>query len=166
MKIKTIFVVLISLAAGTVLAHGGGKSFEKTVGDFTIDVDADVATFAAGKSAVFDLSLANAKTGQPVSFTDIAVKLSHQDHTVFSADLKTENDLASFVYTFPFGGNYVLDVSYQKDNKELATASFPFNVISGGGAETGSAGGSSTAVIAGIIGLLIGAVLVFIFKRG
>lgn len=154
-------VGLLSLA-GVVSGHGAGASFEEVVGAYAVDVGYDTPTFMEEETTAFDFALFDNATKDEVSFTDAWVVIEHENHTLFATGIKkSEFGRTTLLYTFPLSGNLSMSVRFQNNGEEIVEAVFPLLVE----AAPKPGGNSSQSIIAGIIGLLIGLAVSFIFKK-
>src|SRR5437870_5570095 len=93
---KKIFVKLFVFAFATGIlflpgfsfAHNTGASWEKVVGEYKIDIGYDPATITVNSSQHFDFNIFNSSTGQPVSFSDVWVRIFQDQQTFFASGIK------------------------------------------------------------------------------
>jgi len=162
-KAAQIFCLFFyAVAFGVVSAHGSGASFEEQSGDFLIDVGYDPAIVLSGEQVRFDFNIINTKlVGTSTQFTDVRVLLEKDSRVSFASGLhKPRFGKIGMTYVFPESGQYDLSVRFQNNGDILADASFVLNVDRGA-----SSLGGPQGIILGIVGLLLGGAIVFIFKR-
>ena len=119
------------LFTNPILAHGGGESLEKVVGEYKVDIGYDPATLEAGSRSSFDFDLILNETGERSEFSDIWLRIMKGKQTVFASGVhKPSFGNTTMVYTFAEGGEYSLDVRFQNEGGKIAEASFPLTVQS------------------------------------
>lgn len=122
---------LISGTVSPVYGHGDeGLEFEKVVGGYTVDVDADALVLQADQPVRFSFNIEAQE--QEVEFTDVWVRITPKGSfgTVFAGDIrKSELGATGMTFTFPHGGEYELSVRFQNNGERIADeASFPLVV--------------------------------------
>ena len=169
----TLFLVLSFLGTSFLftnfaLAHGGGESLEKVVGEYRIDIGYDPAIIEAARPSFFDFDLLFNETGGRSEFSDIWVRIMKGKQTVFASGVhKPSFGNTTMVYTFSEGGEYSIDVRFQNEGGKIAEASFPLTVQSTPSA-TGSGSGISFLwlVIGAAMGVVGGFFMAFAFNIG
>lgn len=155
-----LFVFVVPLYA---FAHGDEASFEKTVGEYLVDIGYSVPTPSEGESVLFDFKLQKADTEESVPFDDVWVKIESDDSK--AVVLATGIHNAEFggprlSYVFPHEGTYTISARYENKDGSITEASLPMTV-------TGAQKHTSTSanIVWGIIGLLLGAGAGYAFSK-
>ncbi len=131
--IRTLTVGALFVAALTfgqvALAHGTGASWEKVLGNLTIDVGYD-GEFVEGQSTRFDFALKDAKSGGDKKYDYVWVKVIRDHATALAVGVSRQAiGPTTLLYTFGDDGPYVLEASFRTESgDEIAAASFPFDV--------------------------------------
>ncbi len=157
----TVFIIaaLLVLCAGftarSVSAHPVGFSWEKTNGNYLMDVGYDTDVFIAGEYVRFDFALKDPATKDPRDFTQAWVRITDSDgkRTLLATGVYNQSiGPTTLLYLFAEPGPHSLEVSFRdKDGNDLAVGSFPLVVKPADG------GGSVPLQIAGAVLALIGA---------
>lgn len=128
-KIILVFILLF-LFVNQVSAHPTGYSFNKVVGARLIDIGYENDPFVANETSSFSFLLSDNKTGDPIEFSDVWVRIERGTQTVFATGIYS-SDLASptLLYTFPTEGEYKLNVRYEKEDESLAETVMPIKVV-------------------------------------
>lgn len=166
LNFKNSFLVFAGVAAAVlVFAHGGGQSLEKIVGDYKLDIGFDAEDgVKAGQSALFDFNLFTASGEKEVDFTDVWVRIMQDARIIFAGSIiKPEFGAPRMTAFFPQSGVYELTVRFQNKGEQIIETPLLLNVPEG--EKRSDTGGSSQAVVAGVIGLLAGVIISFIFKK-
>jgi len=127
-----VFVSLFSLAR----AHGTGLTFDKTVGEYNIDIDADAEELVAGQPIRFDFKLWDKDRTQQIDSDSAWVRITQDGNSqsLFAGQIgKPGFGSMGMSYAFSKPGSYELSVRFQKKGKdmldqELAEASFPLTI--------------------------------------
>jgi hypothetical protein len=129
------------LFTNPILAHGGGESLEKVVGEYKIDIGYDPAVLEGGSPAYFDFDLLLNQTGERAEFSDIWVRIMLGKQAVFASGIhKPSFGNTTMVYTFPEGGEYELNVRFQNEGEEIVETLFPITVQSASNAADSGSG--------------------------
>ena len=136
------------------MAHGLGQSFEQKVGNYVVDVGYDVLDkIEAGEAVRFDFNLWMENKIDIAEFDHVWVRITPKDSGFDFATFlyRPEFLLTGMSYKFHEAGMYELTVRFlDKEDKNLAEATFPFEVISGE-KESYFSGEMLTGIIAGLI---------------
>ena len=152
------FLITTLSMSTSVYAHVTGASFNSTSSPYVFDIGYDPVTFTAGEYERFDFILRDEKTGNPVPFDQIWVRITNDDNTLLATGLFHQTiGPTTLLYVFPAPGSYKVEPSFRDaDGNEIAVTSFPITVTSGGGV-----GGTveQYAILSGVFmaGCLIGA---------
>ncbi|OGZ44901.1 MAG: hypothetical protein A3C84_00870 [Candidatus Ryanbacteria bacterium RIFCSPHIGHO2_02_FULL_48_12] len=110
----------------TVSAHGTGKSIERVMGDYLVDIGYDPDPLRAGENSVFDFVLKSGVDKKEIPFTHVWVRLETGSGIVLAAGLKkAELGKTSLLYNFPVSGEYQLVARFQDGDKTLVEVSVP-----------------------------------------
>lgn len=171
MKKIFVFILAIFFFGSAAYAHSVGQSLEKTVGDYSVDIGYDTSPISAGEAVRFDFNLRKdgARFDAPPEFEYLWVRIAPQggEGILFAGYLANlDFALTGMTYVFPRGGTYELTVRFEKDAKTVAETSFPL-IVEAGDTQPSGAGGrlSREAIIAGLSGMLLGSLIVFLFFR-
>lgn len=127
-----LLLFLVSTPASqpsSAFAHGEGKSYEETVGNFLVDIGYNPPQPEAGSPVSFDFNLIDKTSGQPAPFTDIWVQVIKDGETILATGIhKQEIGATTLLYAFPQAGDYEVAVRYQDADKEIVQASFPLTI--------------------------------------
>ena len=135
------FLGISFLFTNFALAHGGGESLEKVVGEYRIDIGYDPAIIEAARPSVFDFDLLFNETGERSEFSDIWVRIMKGKQTVFASGVhKPSFGNTTMMYTFAEGGEYDLNVRFKNEGEEIVEASFPLAVQSASNAADSGSG--------------------------
>lgn len=156
-----------------VKANGFGMTFDKVVGDYTVNVDYDASTgIYSGSPVQFAFQLFNKDRSKQLEFNDVWVSIIPVDkgqftQPVFAGSIAGSTFPPSGVtFVFPSAGSYTLSLSYEKDNKTIAEATFPLDVQAGDIAVGQKSFFSfSSDVFKGALGVLALWLLVWIVRR-
>lgn len=130
------FICAVILSAGTkVEAHVTGASFTSTSTPYVVDIGYDPINIMTGQYARFDFVLRNEKTGNPVPFDQIWVRITHASDTLLATGLLHQSiGPTTLLYVFAEPGTYKLEPSFRDaDGNEIVAASFPVTVTSSSG---------------------------------
>lgn len=162
MRLFFVFLGIAAFLGFTPLllsAHGFGGSLEVNTGEYLVDVGYQPITPSAGAPVSYDFLLAEAKTGRPVEFESVWVRIAKGKSTVFATGIKkAELGPTTLVYTYPGGGqDYELSVRYEGPEGTLAEASFSNLQVGGSSSGGGSSAFSLGSILIGIgIGIMVG----------
>ena len=166
---KSIFIVgLFICPIFFAIAHGTGKTLEKTAGEYNIDLDYDNPELVAGESVRFNFNIWSDKdrTSAP-EWTDVWVRISPAGSPgiVYAGDVHRPSfGSAGFTFVFPRSGSYEISVRYQNNDKTLTDdVTFPLTVLEGDSVT--SSNGWLNAIIGGIVGLFLGMTLKSVFNK-
>ena len=160
--ILSILGIVLACAPFVVRAHNAGASWERSVGNYTIDVGYDPVDIVAGQSVRFDFNLwgDTAKT-KTVEFAEVWTRITQNKDTLLATGIHEQPfGPTTLLYTFVQPGDYVLEVSFRSTNgDEIAAATFPFS---------GSGGAPKVPLLFVLVVGILGVVLVYaasLFKR-
>ncbi len=116
-------------------AHLVGKSFEKQVGEYLVDVGYDMFELQPNQKTIFNFALVQ-NAGKPnweyAPFNKIFVSFRQSDREIFGKTITLSEPIPAYApFTFPSAGDYTLAVRFQKDDRLLAETTFPVPVGSG-----------------------------------
>ncbi|MBP9757334.1 MAG: hypothetical protein KBD06_01925 [Candidatus Pacebacteria bacterium] len=125
-----VLVLGVFSVSAPVFAHDTGFSYVATSTPYVVDVGYDPAIFVAGDSVRFDLVLNDERTGKPVTFDQVWVRITSADGTLLATGLyKQPFGPTTLLYTFALPGSYELQPSFRDaSGKELAVSKFPIQV--------------------------------------
>ncbi|NQV92952.1 hypothetical protein HQ403_00460 [Candidatus Kaiserbacteria bacterium] len=162
-KIILFFIGIAFVFPFIVLGHGLGASYEETVDGYKIDIGYEPETVTSESRVRFNFSISNEESNDEVMYSDVWVRINEGSQTVFASGIHhPEFDGAGLLYTFPKEGNYEISTRFQNGSESLAEVTFPLEVQSAG-EDTATSTPSLLAV--GLIGLVFGGLLSFIFMR-
>ncbi len=145
-------------------AHQTGASWEKEVDGYKVDVGYDPVNFVAGQSQRLDFNAYDVKVNIPVDFSDVWVRVSQGEQTVFASGIhKPEFGATGMMFIFPKEGNYTLSARFENSEKTFVEASFPLTVAPAEMEKSVASLTSAPLVLSGLAGLFIGAGAVWAF---
>lgn len=149
-----IFILTIFVPSAS-FAHSSGASFEKEVNGYLVDIGYDPAQFTALSPSSFDFDLIDTKSSERVDYTDVWVRINQGNQALLATGVHKQNlGGATLLHTFAEPGNYELIVRYQNNGEEIASATFPLEVLpSDEGTDPASTGYGG--ILIGVIVLLI-----------
>jgi hypothetical protein len=110
-------------------AHSSGRSFEKEVGVYLIDIGYADLALTAEKRTYFDFYLFHnddPPTWQPVDITAVEVMFRLKEEEVIADTIEVSPiEFAGNFYTVPEAGMYDLNVRFMSGTTLLAEATFP-----------------------------------------
>lgn len=167
MKYFILTTAILIFFVGTVHGHGLGQSLEKEIGDYVIDVGYDASDKVyAGEAIRFDFNLWKKNRTDVADFDHIWLRIAPKEEGILFAGFlyRPEFLLTGMSYAFAEAGQYELTVRFlDKDDKNLAEASFPIDAVS---EEAPFASLMSVGTLAGFLfGALVGAGIVFLTTR-
>jgi hypothetical protein len=134
MRNALIIVIMLAIfSPNIVLAHESEQSFEKSVGNYVVDIGYDASgEIKTGDSLTFDIKLWNADKSAEVPFGGVWAEIIGPDSKVlFAGDINPSSGRTGFSSRFLQPGNYTISIRYEKQGDaltSLADASFPLNV--------------------------------------
>lgn len=148
-------------------AHGLGQSFEQKVGNYIIDVGYDSLNKAIpdGEAVRFDFNLWAENKTDIVDFNHVWVRITPKEKGLDFAGFlyRPEFLLTGMSYKFQKAGMYELTVRFlDKEDKNLAEAIFPFEVVSG---KSNFSFNSVEVVLGAIMGLIVGAGTIHLINK-
>ena len=129
-KLLTPIFLLLALVPFFVYAHDGGRSLERQVGNYLIDIGYTPEELIAGKSAYFDFKLYE-KGSSPGSadYTQVWVRIEKDGETVFASGIANMNvGTVGMVYAFADGGEYTISARYEKGETVIVETAFALEV--------------------------------------
>ncbi len=153
MRLLFILLFLASLAT----AHLAGGE-DKTLNGYLVEFGFEPETLFAQQHSFLSFNLVNASSLQPINYSSAWIRISQGNDVVFAASnlLPTFGNVA-LTYSFPSGGNYVVDVEFKNGVSSIVRTSFEVAV-----AEERN---YSNLVLPFLLGLVIGAVALFLFLK-
>lgn len=150
--LTALFLMVGLVGVSTVLAHSFGKSIEKEVDGYLVDIGYNAQSFEAGDPVRLDLNLL--KDGDPVEFSDVWLRINKGPKTIIAGNLgRPPLGKTGITLVMPEGGDYTFNARFMNDGETIVEFSDSLSV-------SGSAGGSSQSltklIIIGIIGVLAG----------
>lgn len=126
-RFALIILLLVPLIAETAAAHSTGVSFERSAGEYVIDIGYDPSVFVTDDATRFEFLLS--KSGHAVDFDQVWVRIVRDKQTLLATGI-VHQDLGptTMLYVFKTPGNYTLEVSFRMDGEEDIVASFPITV--------------------------------------
>ncbi|MEX2008011.1 MAG: hypothetical protein WD850_00730 [Candidatus Spechtbacterales bacterium] len=129
--LMTIGTALMVLPQG-VFAHGTGASFEADVDQYRIDVGYEPEQMSVDIATLFDFLLQDRQTGEDVAFSDVWVRISQGNQTVFASGVaRPRFGTTTLTYLFPRAGSYELSVRFQNQGEAIVESTFPLTVKEG-----------------------------------
>jgi hypothetical protein len=127
--IKAYVFLALALSPVLALAHAGGPSIEKVIGDYAFDIGYSQEP-VEGELVRFDLALSPAKGGDEIAFTSAWVRIEGEGgKTVFAGPIAYgEFGRPGFSVVFPREGAHELFVRFQKGPETIAESEFPLLV--------------------------------------
>ncbi len=162
-----IFLIVFIASAIFVSAHGSGQSFEREVGEYLLDIGTSDLTIRAGQATAFDFDILQKDSRELVPFTNMWVRFEDDTKLLFAGGIsKASFGRTAVTYAFPKAGSYMLTVRFHNESETLAETSFPITVEQPLVPESGKGFSFSREFLGGgFIGLIIGAVIVFMIKK-
>ncbi len=118
-----------------VSAHNTGRSFEKQIGNYLVDIGYNVETeIVAGEPVYFDYELYQREPAPgDAAYSDVWVRISQASTTLFATGIAhMTSGQTGMMYTFDRPGTYTMSVRYERGDTTLAETSFPLEVAPGG----------------------------------
>lgn len=158
------------------LAHSDGLSFERQTGDILIDIGFGKELPVPGSTLTYSFDLFKVGANDSYTFepfTKVSVRILNEDKELIAKTLPNNGtDVPSLKYTFTEPGDYSMAVAYERAGKESVDAAFGFRVTDPSTSSTVSSASSHTltvnpltALIGGVILLLILARMIFLFRK-
>lgn len=163
----SLFLGVLFYPAIPVRAHEAGKSLEKVVGEYLVDIGYDVLDELRAKESIrFDFSLWTSDRNEEIPFTDIWLRISQNNKAVFAGGIQNPRfGLAGITYAFPDKGEYTLFIRFQNGDESLVEASFPLTVEKGNESASNASPVSKELLIGVGIGLVVGSLITFLLRR-
>lgn len=129
-KLFSWVLFLLVLLPVFAYAHDGGRSLERQIGNYLIDIGYTTEEIVAGKSVYFDFKLYEKKPApKSTDYTQVWVRIEKNGETVFASGIANMNlGTVGMVYTFADGGEYTISVRYEKRETVLVETEFPLEV--------------------------------------
>ena len=162
-----LFLGALLLIATPAHAHVTGASFTSTTTPYVVDIGYDPITFTAEESERFDFVLRDEKTGNPVPFDQVWVRITDGDNTLLATGLLNQSiGPTTLLYVFGGPGEYKLQPSFRNaDGDEIAAATFPISVAAS--SDTSFLSTYAPWLLFCVLGLIGGFLLArFVFRRG
>lgn len=127
--LSLLLVCSLIVHAVPIYAHGEGKSYEKQIGKYLLDVGYNPAEVVAGQPIYFDLRLYQKEpTPGAAEYSDVWVRISREETTLFASGLAPTTGQSGMVYTFDTPGTYTVSTRFEKGVDTLAETSFEIEV--------------------------------------
>jgi hypothetical protein len=125
-------VMVLFSAVSSVSAHTLVHVLSQYENDHAVVVNYNVDRFQTGLPIRFDFRLYTAASGTPIPFDRADITYSAYDSVKKSVSLPMSQDgNVIYSYVFPTVATYQLDVSFIKNEQEIAHANFPLLVTAG-----------------------------------
>lgn len=147
-------------------AHGLETEQSKTVGDYLIELAYVTPTITANEPLGFTFRLADIKDKKPVSFDVLSVNVKARDEKVIvSANLAEDfiEGQARLVVAFAEPGTHHFELTFIKNERDLVESIFEVSVEPPLRRERKF--DSRSLVLGGTIGVILGAIGVWLLKR-
>jgi len=161
--------IFVFALAGTGYGHGLGQTVVKTVGDYHVDLEYESLELRAQEPVRmnFNIRWVDPAHKADLIFTDVWVRIIEAntgggfDPTVFAGPISQANfGPTGMTYVFPRGGTYQVEVRFENEDKTIAESSFELTVTN-----APQPANAITAGFGGLVGLLIGALGVYVVMR-
>lgn len=140
--------------------HGFGQSYEEVVDGYQVDIAYDPPTIASGESMRLDFAIYDEKSGVPIEFSDVWLRIEKEKRTVFASGIhRPEFGPIGVLYTFPEEGIYTVSVRFQRDEEALTEVTFPLEILKGEGSSFGN------TLFLSLLSFFLGGLLAFLFVR-
>jgi hypothetical protein len=152
---KKACLIILGLVLGTVaFAHTGGFTYEKTVGEYFVDVGASKLAIVPNELVLFEYNLYPVSDPNNLANFDRVYVTISDDSGVFLSTLvhRPEGMLTTLSYEFPKPGTYQMSARFEGEQGTMAEVTFPLEV-QGSGVDAGAV--KSGAMFA-LIGLAAG----------
>gem|GEM_PF-3319803 len=142
-------------------AHGLVTTQTQTAGDYTIEFEYNtLGTIFAGDYTVYDVYLLKNGTKEPINYNSAFMRIEKKNGpAVMAGNLAQSSDIAGFASmsgTLADAGRYTATVYFYKDQKNIGTAKFDFNVANPSTYFAPVAGKSNNKYLLAFEGILIG----------
>ena len=131
---RIILAGVVVLIPSITAAHGPVTTQQATVNSYLIEFEYNtIGNIAAGDFTTYDVRIENPKTLETIPFDSAFIRIDKKDGPVILAGNLAQAQLisgngASMSGIMPDPGVYTADVSFSKDQNELADAKFTFTV--------------------------------------
>lgn len=117
-------VFLVLGGGGLASAHTTGASFEKTEGEYVVDVGYDPAQVRGGGRLILDFNIH--KNGDPVAFDYVWVRLTAEDETLLATGIaRAEIGPTTLLYSVPADiDQLAISVRFDEDQDSLIASEF------------------------------------------
>ncbi len=112
-------------------AHGTGRSVEKQVGDYLLDIGYNTETIVTSKPVYFDFKLyQRGPSPGSAPFDDVWVRVAEGTTTLFASGIAyMSSGETGMIYTFDRAGTYTMSVRYERGETALAETTFALDVV-------------------------------------
>jgi hypothetical protein len=128
----TLFGLLLVFFAfglpGPSLAHLAGGE-DKPIDGYVVDFGYDPEQPRAHEQTLLAFHLRNAETLESADYTHVWVRVVHDGQILSAVNVVQDDAGTNYLYTFPEGGEYTLDVEFRHDEDVLAVTEFILTVI-------------------------------------
>lgn len=107
-------------------AHADGRSVEKQVGKYLLDIGYNTDPIVAGESTYFDFKLyEKVPTPGVADFTDVWVRIEKEKQTLFATGVShMPVGATGMLYTFAEEGTHAVSARYERNGETLAETTF------------------------------------------
>jgi hypothetical protein len=164
---KALPALLFLLCTGVASAHVTGTSYEQVIGEnrqYKVDIGYDPDRVMAGERVVFDFNIKDAKTLQSVAFDDVWVRIIHNKQTLLATGLEhMAIGPTTLLYVVPENveGEITVSMRFEEGDTSIAETEFSIPIEP----PANAADRYKLSFMAGSIGLLIGAGIMYAFLR-
>ncbi len=126
----SVCVLFFILSASSVYAHSDGLSFEKTIGDYFIDIGYTQPFEKQPITFVFEIRAS--RDASDIDFDNVWLRVRNDKKEVlFAAPLhKGSFGQPTAIITVPVSGVYTVDVNVEKGTRSLVKTEFDITVLS------------------------------------
>jgi hypothetical protein len=153
-----LIAVIFSLFSPGASAHGLGKSFSKEVSNFTVEFEYESLEVIGGELTPYVFRLLEKDSGKPASFDSVFVRFEDSEGSTYLAARLGKDQIqegaVGAVLTLN-EGSYTVNLSFQKDEENLAETSFDLKVVAGENPKSVPVNLPSAFILGGITSFLI-----------
>lgn len=162
--ISVLAISVFFISSTPVFAHGNGASFEKEIGNYSVDIGYDPEKLKSGLSERLDFGLSDKVSGSTVAFSDVWVRIEKDKNTIFASGIHNPKfGKAGLLYTFPEVGTYTVSARFEDNDKIIVETSFDLAVS--GSPKTAQTSPFSQQFVWGVFGVVLGLLLSKLIKK-